>query len=245
MSTDKSPWNFKNYFNHRYVVVFFIGLGTVLLYLIVSRDISVKSEKSLEPNSIAYVSAMEGLNLRKSASLKSERIKVLPYHQKVKIIEREGEWYLVEIEGENGWLSAQYLTKQKPKEQSVRYLDYNALVGQVDGVSVVLPVEYRDFNADSREDVLITLSTHGVNEEKQYFVYSYEDGIRLVKLLEVSPKETPYLYLPGYRGFSSLEFIEGKFLFSYPLFSLEDPLCCPSQEGAHFELKLMDNKFVY
>lgn len=64
-----------------------------------------------------YVKSQSGLNLRDDTSTNSEVITSIPFNEKVKLIEKENdEWWKVEYNGKEGYVSAKNLSEQ-PSQQ--------------------------------------------------------------------------------------------------------------------------------
>lgn len=69
------------------------------------------SSSSSNTQTVGRVTAKHGLNLRKSASTSAGVIKTIPYNGQVKIKSKSGNWYNVEHNGSNGYVSADYIQK--------------------------------------------------------------------------------------------------------------------------------------
>ena len=77
----------------------------------VSADYVKQGSSSSSNTEVGRVTAKSGLNLRKSASTSSGVIKTIPYNGQVKIKSKSGNWYNVEHNGSNGYVSADYVQK--------------------------------------------------------------------------------------------------------------------------------------
>ena len=72
-----------------------------------------------------YVKASDGLNVRKSPSLKSKVVTTYAYGKKVKVIGKtsgKNKWVLIKHKGSYAFLWSKYLTKTKPKAKQKDYL---------------------------------------------------------------------------------------------------------------------------
>jgi len=70
-------------------------------------------------NKTGYVSA-EGLRVRKEPSTDSEEIDSLSKNDKVEIIGQTGNWYKIDIDGREGYVSAKYISDTKVPETTSR-----------------------------------------------------------------------------------------------------------------------------
>ena len=77
--------------------------------IITVNPIETKSEEvtKMENEMYGIVTSMSGLNIRREASVESNRVGVLEYGAKVKILEDCGDWYRIE----NGYIFKDYIIK--------------------------------------------------------------------------------------------------------------------------------------
>lgn len=91
-----------------------IFIASVLGTLLMSPSV-VGAEILGEPIS-KYVTAVSGLNYRTGDSIEFEKIGALPYGNKVTVKEiTENDWACVEIDGQEYYMSNQWLSEEKPE----------------------------------------------------------------------------------------------------------------------------------
>lgn len=213
---------------NRTLLIFLFLLLLVLTSLIIYfTQVNVKSEK-IDTTRDVYVNSLEGLNLRKDPSFYAQSLDVLPHLSKLNIVRTESDWVEVNYDDQSGWVYMKFLTNEKPQEFSVRDLDYKNLINTRSDYTQILDPIYADYNQDGREDVLLTVVSEGISEQKDYYIYSYEKGYTLKKILVINPTLKPELYSSGYRGFSNLVYTNEEIVFSYPEYVEIDGLCCPT-----------------
>lgn len=64
-------------------------------------------EVTEKENDIGIVTSISGLNIRRDASVESERIDILEYGERIEILEDCGDWYRIE----NGYIFKDYVIK--------------------------------------------------------------------------------------------------------------------------------------
>lgn len=69
-----------------------------------------------ETKSVVYVTARDGLKLRKEPSTSSEQLAIIPYGTALEVLETQGDWYKVNYNGQEGWVFIQYTSKEKPAD---------------------------------------------------------------------------------------------------------------------------------
>lgn len=79
-----------------------------ILFLFFSCQFVVAQEKM-------YVNANNGINLREGAGTNYIVIKSIPGGAQLKVVSSDGEWAKVEHEGETGYVSNQFLSENKPR----------------------------------------------------------------------------------------------------------------------------------
>ena len=69
-----------------------------------------------------FITAADKLNMRSGPDIRYKQIGTIPGLAKVGAVSKYGSWYLVEYEGELGWVHGNYLTDnlnyQRPKTSS-------------------------------------------------------------------------------------------------------------------------------
>ena len=66
-----------------------------------------------------YVKVINGLNLRKTPSQYSAKIKILKPGEIIKILEKKGSWYTVESSGKIGYVKEQYISTSDPNKKQL------------------------------------------------------------------------------------------------------------------------------
>lgn len=91
-----------------------LALATILCsaVIIVPHTINanatqIKAERSV--SSVGKVTAISGLNIRKSASTSSQILSAIPYNGQVNIKSKSGSWYYIEYNGTYGYVSDSYI----------------------------------------------------------------------------------------------------------------------------------------
>lgn len=74
---------------------------------------ATSSAEKVTNGELGYVTALEGLNLRKEASLDATVLLILPNATEVEIINTQGDWYFVEAQV-RGFVAKEFISKQKP-----------------------------------------------------------------------------------------------------------------------------------
>ena len=100
-----------------------------------SADIEEKKIKSVERkteeveynvNKTGWVSAHSGLTVRKKMNAKSKKLSVLSYGTKVTYATTDdNKWYAVEMDGEYGYVYAEYISDKDVREAGISYTCYN------------------------------------------------------------------------------------------------------------------------
>jgi hypothetical protein len=76
--------------------------------IIITIDKPTQPEEVTEKeNDIGIVTSISGLNIRRDASVESERIDILEYGERIEILEDCGDWYRIE----NGYIFKDYVIK--------------------------------------------------------------------------------------------------------------------------------------
>jgi hypothetical protein len=76
--------------------------------IIINIDKPTQPEEVTEKeNDIGIVTSISGLNIRRDASVESERIDILEYGERIEILEDCGDWYRIE----NGYIFKDYVIK--------------------------------------------------------------------------------------------------------------------------------------
>jgi major membrane immunogen (membrane-anchored lipoprotein) len=126
-----------------------------------------EEEPKSEPvpaDKIVYVKVNEGLRLRQDPSYSSKTIMTMPYGAKLTILNEQSEWYNVSYEDHVGWCIKYYTTTQKPKEMSIRDVDFSKIITTKDGLSLLQPVQYGDYNKDGQEEALVTVKNGKISD---------------------------------------------------------------------------------
>lgn len=61
-----------------------------------------------------YVSAVEGLNLRKEANATSQVLAIIPFGTKLVVLETSGDWYKTTYDSKTGWVAKLYTVETNP-----------------------------------------------------------------------------------------------------------------------------------
>ncbi|WP_459129168.1 SH3 domain-containing protein [Guggenheimella bovis] len=61
------------------------------------------------------INAMDGLNVRASASTSSDSVNVIPYGAVVKFTDQNATWYRINYQGQSGWIFKQYASVTNPE----------------------------------------------------------------------------------------------------------------------------------
>jgi hypothetical protein len=200
----------------------------------------VEEKQQVEPvpdNKTVYVRVNEGLRLRENPSYQSKTLLTLPYGAKLTVFNEQGDWYGVNYEEKTGWCIKYYTTTEKPKELSIRDVDFSKIISIKEGLNELQPVQYVDFNKDGYEEALVSVLFDGTGSYKEFYVYGYKDGLVLTKYLDLRPSTSIDAFVAGYMGHDTLDFAAGKFVLSYPIYKKDDPNCCPTggKEYVYFE----------
>lgn len=81
-------------------------------------------KKESENKKEVYVSATGGLNLRKDASVASDKLATIPDGTKLTVLEEKNGWYKVEYNGQTGWINKEYTTTEKQQDIIYTNNDY-------------------------------------------------------------------------------------------------------------------------
>ncbi len=63
-----------------------------------------------------YVTASDGLNMRQNPDSSAKVLAVIPYGTKLSVIDTQNGWDKVEYNGQQGWVSADYVSETKPED---------------------------------------------------------------------------------------------------------------------------------
>ncbi len=75
--------------------------------------VSTKPETKLVQKDV-YVTANDGLNMREDPSSSSKSLAVIPYGTKLSVMDSQSGWDKVDYQGQQGWISADYVSETKP-----------------------------------------------------------------------------------------------------------------------------------
>ncbi len=91
-------------------------------------SLKAKDTSNKEEGDFVYVTSKSGLNLRSDAATTSSIIYILPYRAKVKVLKKsqDEKWYRGNFEGEDGWLSADYTSKEEPPDLTSDWQDFES-----------------------------------------------------------------------------------------------------------------------
>lgn len=78
----------------------------------------VEEEKEKEEMVLMYT--LTNLVLRAEGSKEAEKLDILPVNTEVKVLKKDGEWYQVEAESQNGYVYGEYLTEDKEKAEQAK-----------------------------------------------------------------------------------------------------------------------------
>ena len=81
-----------------------------------NKEIETEEEKTESQTETKKYVNTEKVNVRKEANTSSDIIKTITKNTEVKVISTEGNWSKVEVNGEKGYISSEYLSEKKVKE---------------------------------------------------------------------------------------------------------------------------------
>lgn len=73
-----------------------------------------KTEEPITEKEKVYVTAADGLNLRREPSVSSELLAIIPFGTELEVLEESGEWIKTNYNSKEGWVFASYTSKENP-----------------------------------------------------------------------------------------------------------------------------------
>jgi len=80
----------------------------------VTTDTKTTNTTTAPTEQIMYISATEGLNLRKEASSSAEVLAIIPFGTKLTVLETSGDWYKTTYDSKTGWVAKLFTSETDP-----------------------------------------------------------------------------------------------------------------------------------
>lgn len=116
--------NSKSLYLFSALIILLVVLGLVTYFFL--KNSKPKTKPKSEPKKVAtqsaqnktnlgYVTSLEGLNLRKTASTDGSILLILPNKTEVKIINSQNDWYFIEA-NTKGFVAKEFISQEKPTD---------------------------------------------------------------------------------------------------------------------------------
>jgi len=143
----------KKYWKIMVVVVLVLGIGGIFGY----QKIKSKSSESTKTQETAtpqaekfkvFVKEKGGLNLRKNAGTDGEILLTMPYAAEIEVEREQGDWYFGIYKEKTGYFKKEFVTREKPKEESLGQTYLN----EVQGFSFSYPGDWEKTTDENKND---------------------------------------------------------------------------------------------